>query len=149
MRSETAGGKESAEPQSCGGDRRRLCDGGVEARGADVEWPSPSRKARHQSRLRARSPRGKTILNRFLTPSVSLRYSRRARLIAARSRSPKAPTPGELAAEQTERVAPTPGSEAKPRVLKLLIHRKRSPFPHKGRLSVPEPAGEKAVSFAD
>ena len=27
-----------------------------------------------RSRLRARSPRGKTILNRFLTPSVSLRY---------------------------------------------------------------------------
>ena len=35
----------------------------------------------------------------------------------ARSRSTRAPTPGELAAEQTERVAPTPGSEAKPRVL--------------------------------
>ena len=26
------------------------------------------------SRLRARAPRGKTIINRFLTPSVSLRY---------------------------------------------------------------------------
>ena len=25
---------------------------------------------------------------------------------------------------------------------KLLIHRKRSPFPHKGRLGVTEPAGE-------
>ena len=31
--------------------------------------------------------------------------------------TPRAPTPGELAAEQTERVAPTPGSVVKPRVL--------------------------------
>ena len=41
---------------------------------SNISQPHPSCFASHLSRLRARAPLGKTILNRFLTLSVSLRY---------------------------------------------------------------------------